>query len=1616
MAQSKILWTVLPYGVVENGAHAGKRRVSVVVSPRLKPERLAENRLGTFEDFVCWPDTILNSVKFTAEIDGNSIPMELISKPDRELWFKLFSKETRVDEFRFVDMSAVNLHSFSVRDILGSIKEHYSNAADSPFELPKLLPWKDADDGIKDMLIDAGTKIEMTVDEKRGIEYKVYPGFDRFFDKDFRKPAFGMSIPVAAPGADGKELPDMVNAGLNVINPDWTAHGGQFNSELEFNLHLVDSFYNREDDGSDYLRRPDFEEKNIPKLPDVPAFDFHKIINSLSAYPELMRRLGLLLDFVLLETNQIDRPPKQPPRFGDLPVRWTQGRIQLNIAWKRSFTSVPTEHIRPMTAFLSAPGRFLTCPRTNEIKDGLLNLEKTNDRYNKNYGVAGEPGSIYDVYQVDPDGTALKTVDTVINEQNLVAGSINNNQDNSRIAYTTGDRQGLAALRSAGLGVSQHKRAQSVAADAAAAKAKNDAIETGKGNSITLFAEDVLSGYRVDVAPVPNEVDQGKWRTLCARKGNYSLLETGEILKIAPDEGYVTGPSTTSAVTDGGNSNDHYLHESMFRWTGWSLVTSRPGLIIEAKDEEGSKVQYEVPGNFEEGKAFDDGCGVRVRFETAKGTLPRLRYGQLYRFRARIVDLAGNSLAPDDPALEKFTGASDAVGYWRFEPIDPPVVVHCERVSEGESLERMVIRSNYEHGAETYLVSYPFTQFSSYPESQDFTYTAVNERHFVPPKSSQLQCETHGLFDKYFKGGPYNIRKSYAVAARDELTLYDLPKSEIITPSALSKIATSTEAPQLPNDDNPYGDRLAGGQYLINGEAQIYTPWLPDGAAEGVAIWAIPGHTLPGVINEAVLGESCEIKRVFYPYGKDRSFLVILVKHLGEWPDLHGFRLILSEVKPRLGPTEFTFADLPVWDEKARTLKLFVPKGWIVRLRYSSYANENLIDSFGLLKWIEDEKGIEKREKARELALLGVNWLFSPFRDLTLVHATQAPVYRPTFNSNSLLILNRERGSHDVTFDSQTLISLHGPSTGKFEVEASWTEWVDDPAKDAPELVVSKGQLGEIMLSENHDDIFYLTEAIENHRKIADPENKNPNPLRGNVHPLGDTRFRLIQYRIRATTRFSEYFPPAFSDSEEHIREHTTRLGDPACDSARLSLPAEYPNYTDPGAAIVLSPTGSNEYSRVLASAPPADPKVLYVVPTMRWSKQQGAGGSFNVTRKGNGLRVWLDRPWFSSGDGELLGVVIYNEGSMESITPEFEHYVTKWGADPFWESPKETKREISRTDFPARVYTEQLKLQETSAGSNHMVTIVGHRVHFDYEKKLWYCDIELSDQIANYMPFVRLALVRYQPNAMLEGAFSAKISKVVQTDFAQVLPNRRLSVDVSGADTTLTLSGPSPITGPISKDDTHMPALTHNSGTDLAAYILRKQRASRNRVELVLQKRDPSINSDLAWTDHDPISNKQATPTKSDEQFWKETVDNTYLGYVSILPVNPGYVIDTGGMPKIGDVSFSPVSDSINTEALIKTPGTAAGLTESIAVENTRELISKDSHTSLSGFAVGNRGSLSVDSSSFDSNIQAVLKGKLNRLVVREFERFYSDDVQYATNQRVIEERLVFSYIIAEY
>src|SRR5262249_52708082 len=132
-----------------------------------------------------------------------------------------------------------------------------------------------------------------------------------------------------------------------------------------------------------------------------------------------------------------------------------------------------------------------------------------------------------------------------------------------------------------------------------------------------------------------------------------------------------------------------------------------------------------------------EGIGLSVTMQPRPGSLPRLRYGHSYRVRMRAVDLVGNGLKldpapppPPDPTHPppEFP-FSDSVLFARFEPIDPPVVVLRDVLAEGESVERLVIRSNYDQTARDYSHN---PQLLSARTGKG--YNPVNERHLAPSK------------------------------------------------------------------------------------------------------------------------------------------------------------------------------------------------------------------------------------------------------------------------------------------------------------------------------------------------------------------------------------------------------------------------------------------------------------------------------------------------------------------------------------------------------------------------------------------------------------------------------------------------------------------------------------------------------------------------------------------------------------------------------------------------------------------------------------------------------------------------------------------------------------------
>jgi hypothetical protein len=204
-------------------------------------------------------------------------------------------------------------------------------------------------------------------------------------------------------------------------------------------------------------------------------------------------------------------------------------------------------------------------------------------------------------------------------------------------------------------------------------------------------------------------------------------------------------------------------------------------------------------------------------------------------------------------------------------------------------------------------------------------------------------------------------------------------------------------------------------------------------------------------------------------------------------------------------------------------------------------------------------------------------------------------------------------------------------------VTATWTEKVDDPAAPRPgELTRSDVVVRSTVGERQRTGALFLVD-LQPTGALAQVLGEVG--LHRALQTFEDTHHRRVTYVPSGTTRYAEYFDPA-------------------------QVPVDPPA----GAPVVLD---------IPSSARPAAALVLDAVPLLRWEEEPEPDGPFayrSVRR--SGVRVWLARPWYSSGDGELLGVLVFDThewGTGEDGRPERRQKAQQapdgatsmWAADP---------------------------------------------------------------------------------------------------------------------------------------------------------------------------------------------------------------------------------------------------------------------------------------------------------------------------------------------------------------
>ena len=1001
--------------------------------------------------------------------------------------------------------------------------------------------------------------------------------------------------------------------------------------------------------------------------------------------------------------------------------------------------------------------------------------------------------------------------------------------------------------------------------------AANQAL--GTNNVPPLFAEDLVRGYRLDVW---SGLDT-QWHSLHLRNGTYTIGKLGEQKDVTTEgeEGFVQLSVTQAAPNADGTqtSNDLYLNETIARWTGWSLSSDMPGkhLTRFADPDKAIPSQTDPDPENEPITPFK----VITKFRVLKNSLPRLRFGNKYRFRMRVVDLAGNSIKLDEPVTDHLTPkmslprGSDSIPYLRFEPIVAPYIVlrnELDVTGNGSSMDRIVIRT---FNSDESLDGRP----------ADLT---ANDRHVAPPRASIELAVQHGMFDN-LKNNRLNSDDHMwnLIKLRDEGKFQEVKVT----------IGTTGKAQYVPLERTAIIDKL---------------PYLPDPLARGAALRNLPG-TLEGTFAQVEPGvNTCDsIKYDQYkdPNLRPGSATLIGFNGKDDWQKVVPFRIALEEGKKS-----------PMWNSHERLLTIFLPKTQTRVIPISCYTNTEDLKLMGVWQWLREyaeyittnqpegdfyEEYGKKDNIVRILQLVeeGGHWMLTPPHLITLVHAVQQPIGRPEFtrlevqydstgamfgakilfpeampspNYELLDIIAawREQGSTDTYLIGG--LQVHGESTAKIDLRAKWIDDIDDPSdteyckrKNAFSMHVVEiplNILGEIDTKQPPTPIRTVNQDIP--AAYYDPAHDllcfvRSGSYVGSIespsitfdydaapkHQIGDTKHHLVEYTAVSTSRYREYFPQKEGNQDVKF--------------TRESRPVKV---------------------HVPASTRPIAPQIVYVIPTFGWQRETHT----NITRSfrmGGGLRIYMNRPWFSSGSGELLGVTTYSVSDTSVGTPstttstsststasstvtttttttttyasnpryslslseDWKHFITQWGQDPIWQSAQLDTIPNWLSFRDADIVETGIELGEVlSNGNPRLVDVSGYKVEFDDVRKLWYCDITVDTTTVNqqrsatYSPFVRLALVRYQPHALKK----AKVSRVVLADFTQLTPERAVTITTDPyqpGEISVVISGPAP-TGPKPRSYGN-PGPTNPVDKPL-------------QVTVTLQERDTSLQSDLAWND----------------------------------------------------------------------------------------------------------------------------------------------------------------------
>lgn len=1212
-----------------------------------------------------------------------------------------------------------------------------------------------------------------------------------------------------------------------------------------------------------------FEDGNGDPIPTAdPRFTFHEALAGLHAEPVLQRLFGLVLQ-LRLSRRDVNVEFSGDPVIG---VVVTPNSAQLGTASHRSPRTV-TDYGNGTTSGLE----FNPRPRPTDpiVADGYLRME---------------PGaSLFTVSGVDPtDAIKLSTA----------AGSI---EANSELPLSTRPAgESLPALRS-GLFVTQNGLAKDFKDRFATTPASTAAID-----GMSLWAEDLMKGFLVDIrrsSPDSGAVDP--WRSEAFHSSTYTFDNNAALdVTVDAEEGHSSRGMTERLDGD----PDLYAGEVVYPWEGFPAGLPMPGRALNSDPADPN--QAVDPDTNPTGAPAGD-LPFTITHGRPAGApwtgFSRLLCGDDYEFRARVRWIDGTNLPPDDTDDSHSTAP---FRHLRTEPVPPSDLYPTEPYVPGEGQGTLVLRGNYDTPPEKAFVERLIlpkrvaftdvlkTRLLDTVDPNDASKTIVDRSHYA----ELARRDGYDLAaDPNTATMPTQPDQFYVDAANFVTNPLPILPDPMVAGFAL-------HIRQGPNTGTT--GRIAGGTYLnpdvfwlrmVEGDGpvnfdgdRIVVP-LRKGDKITAAHSAIPNQDhsdwlalldwvggLTGAQQAAVNGGR---HTAITPWAD--LTLIYAVRQpleLGELP------LKIRTLRPK-GST-FIGLNMDVPFSRRSTDQLDVTASW---QEWEDFGPESGRPTTLLVSPGEETK--EPRAVVKDAVI--TERIMHDDDDNDVLEIGAAPgTGRIEFGDTKHRVLElgttvtSRYAEHFTQMQPDThstagkVIQLLGvgpeglvPGWVTVRVPRPMTD-VNDPANAADRAVA----LTRALPKDPRNEPAWVTPLQGPDRMAYHPGHFRVNEATGEVEMLADGTFNvddLEEVADGAELRITYLVPP---------------------------ITRSWPEEGDPGRELVVP-----------SSAQPAAPVVRYVIPTFGWASNTSGGGT-QVTsqRDGRGLRVYVERPWWSSGQGELLGVLLWKRAEADGGNPSIDMdqdkslfpYVTQWGEDPLFKAGALPDRYPLSTAFTNRVATStNLRVDGSPPGQgfpsdDDAVIAVGHEVTYDEKRDLWYTDIVLEAS-QSYTPFIRLALARWQP----ESLSGCELSPVVLAEFVQLAPDRSATVVVDSADPrnlTITLTGPGP-------------------GEELGGDQLV---GPRGRVQVTVEARRPGVFADdeLSWT---PVSTPvllsgsrqgnvntfsggvqlPATPTPQEyrivvEEFETHLIEPTETGFVPGVGgrlVHTDTLVVTAGGPDLG-------------------------------------------------------------------------------------------------------------------